>query len=192
MADIETRGDVEVRIRGESEYIADVTSGKRLMVEASFAAGVSTEVVIKDSDGDYVDITPDQRMRVTTAPGYPTGTTRVTEGGTVTVTKKGGTNTFNWIIPNGQTFHLSKFEFGGYIPKDSPNPIQCKCTLYYQPNGSSVGQVMVATLYLQNMSDAFRDLAEEYIGDGTKRMQLYVVNQSNEDVEVTRLFRGYY
>lgn len=154
----------------------------------------TTSVILTDVEGDIADITGDGRLKVSQEISTPPNSTEVKEGAEeVTITKQGGTNTTNWIIPTGEPITLQKFTAGGYIPKDGTYDVQAKFRLVYQPNGTSVDEEVIDILYFNDSSDGFRDLSFiTDIGDGTARIQLEITNWSVEDLEATSFFRGYY
>ena len=168
MADIARKGDIDVRV-------VDATTQTTLVV---------------NSNGS---------INVVSTPGTPISVTRVSEGGVTAtnVTKLGGTNTFGYTIPNAAVFYLQSFEFGGYVPVNSANPINAKCALYYRPNGTGnvTGQVLVDVIYL-NSTSFFREMYEAglyiYTGNGTQALDLVITNWSKDDLEASRLLIGYY
>lgn len=149
-------------------------------------------VILTDTEGHTADITPAGRLKVSQEVVAPPGTTPVNQGGQTTVIKQGGTNNFDWTIPSGETFTLQRLEFGAYIPKDGDYTNQAKCEIWWRPNGNNTGQELVAVIYLQGESDKFRDLNQEFVGDGTAELRLRVRNYSVENIECARFMRGYY
>lgn len=175
------------------------TTNNTDIILKNYCIGIYTEgnTVISGLDDNNVirEVRVNESGRLLTSqepPSAPPATTAVNEGGQVTVLKQGDTNEFNWVIPNGENFILQRFEAGGYVPKDGNYLMQSKLELWYQPNGTSAGQELVTVIYLQHMSDNFRDLNRTFIGDGTGRMQIKITNWAVEDAEFTRIFRGYY
>jgi len=121
----------------------------------------------------------------------PSGKTEVSQGGIVNINKDGGTNTFNWVIPNGETFVLTEFDIGGYVTK-AEKSLQANSKLYYQPNGTTVDEVLLSNLYIQGQSEAIRTILKTFVGDGTARFQIRSTNWSGEPIEFSRFIRGYY
>ena len=168
MADIVRSGDLDVRV-------VDATNQYPLIV---------------NSNGS---------INVVTTPGTPPSVTRVSAGGVTAtnVTKLGGTNTFGYTIPNGAVFNVQSFEFGGYVPVNSANPINAKCLFYYRPNGTGnvTGQVLVDAIYL-NSTSFFREVYEAglyvYTGDWTRALDLVITHWSKDDLEASRFLIGYY
>jgi hypothetical protein len=124
-------------------------------------------------------------------PEAPAGTTPVDEVDEITLAKKGGTETYNWIIPTGEIFTLTRFEFNGYVTVGG-SPIHAKSKLYWQPNGTTTGEVLIKSLYLQGQSESHDDFEKDYVGDGTARFSIVTVNDSDDNGEFFRGIRGYY
>jgi hypothetical protein len=160
-----------------------------------FFSWVQGVVKIVGASGNIAEVNLAGEQLVAVAqPATPPGKTPVKEGGIVVVTKKGGTDEFDYIIPNGETLTLQQLEFSGYLTVDSGNPLQTKCALKWQPNGNTTGEELVSVLYLQGTSEAVRNFpsTEVFVGDGTARLRLEIVNESKEHAEVFRLIRGFY
>lgn len=145
-----------------------------------------------------VVISSDQSsIPVSTTPVTPDGTTLVNESDTSSVTKLGGTDSFSWTIPSGETVEITAFSFGGYLPTNTSNAVNAKCELYHRPNGAgnTTGQTLVYTLYLNSQSfirEVFAVGEVEYTGDGTAVLELDVTNWSQQDAELFKSIRGYY
>ena len=117
--------------------------------------------------------------------------TTVREGGQTQVAGRDGVDTFNWVIPNGETFHLTKFDFDGYIMTEG-TIIQLKSELIYQPNGNTTGEELISVIYLQSQSSGSKNITLEFVGDGTRRIQIKTTNITKDVAEVARYFGGYY
>jgi len=159
------------------------------------------DLLIGQKAMDYalpVVIASDQSsIPVSTNPATPTGRTSISESSTSFVIKLGGTETTNYLVPNGEAAELTVFSFGGYLPSNTSNAVNAKCELYYRPNGGGVttGQVLLATLYLNSqsfISISFASGEATFIGDGTKSLDMFVTNWSQQDAELFRQIRGYY
>jgi len=122
----------------------------------------------------------------------PSNKTGVAEGGEVLVAAKGGILNYSWIIPNGETFYLRQLEFGAIQIHHSIHPLQAKCILYYRPNGTAIGQQILAPIFLQGESHKYVHFNKSFVGDGVATMYLHVVNLSEFVIDCFRMFRGYY
>jgi len=145
--------------------------------------------------GYYIKPNANGSINVNTSVPTPPGKTKVNAGETAPVTKGGGTETYAYTIPNGQTFTLQSFEFGGFIPADANDPMNARARLYYRPNGAgnTSGQVLISTIYLQHISMFRIDFSEEtYVGDGTRVLEIDVLNYTKVNSEFDYRIRGYY
>lgn len=159
-------------------------SGAILLGQKTMTASVP---VVMASDQTAIPVVP---VVVT-----PPGTTKVSEGETATVSKRGGQNSFAYTIPNGETLVIQSFTFTGYFPSAQNYALNAKCDLYYRPNGggSSSGQVLIATIYLNHTSFQSLNFSDEsYVGDGTRALYMNVTNWSREAIEFKNTIRGYY
>jgi len=195
------------REEARARVIEDSTTGINLIINSD---GTLT-ARIKDSDGDSVTLSQktmdysipvvlasDQSaIPVSTTPITPANRTPIKQSGTSTVTKLGGTATTSYTIPNGETVNISSFSFGGYLPANTDKQLNCKCVLYYRPNGSgnTTGQVLLDTIYHNGSSfyrETFAEGEIEYTGDGTAVFEMDITNWSQDDAELYRQIRGYY
>jgi len=155
--------------------------------------------VIEGPTGNDLVVNSNGSVNVVSTPGTPPSVTRVSTGGVTAtnVTKLGGTNTFSYTIPNGAIFYVQSFEFGGYVPANSANPVNAKCEFYYRPNGAGnvTGQVLVDVIYL-NSTSFIREIYETglyvYTGNGTRSLDMVITNWSKDDLEASRILIGYY
>lgn len=118
------------------------------------------------------------------APVPPQGTTPVDVSQTATVTKNGGTSEITYTITNGQELTIQNFSGGGATPNGY-------ISLYYDPLGTGVGMTLLKRGYI-NISNFNLNTNISYIGDGTKKIRMIMVNNdsvSNNDM--TQNFIGY-
>ena len=149
-------------------------------------------LIIDAITGVTARVSDDGRLKVSIDFTIPEGKTPVLEGGKVAITGNGGTNTFNWIIPDGEDFVLSSFEFGGYVPDAGQDGLIAKSELYYQPNGNTTGEVLLDIVYLQGVSGLRVPFGYKITGDGIKRLSVVTINQSDKVGEFKRFVKGYY
>lgn len=104
---------------------------------------------------------------------------------------RGGTDSWDIIVPNNETLTLKQWSAGAYV-LDDQIMLQWKANLWWQPNGSTSGQELLEAFYFQGQSEGVRNFEREFTGDGTARFHVDIVNQSRDDSEARLFLKGYY
>ena len=164
-------------------------------LHVSDVGGGFVHIVDSVNVANKASVTGSGELKVIQSTSTPPATTAVDEGEVVLVTKNGGTDSYNWTIPSGETFTLQTFNAGGYYPSSTINNLNAKISLYYRPGGAGViaGEVLVGTIYLNSISMfALYYSDNTYSGDGTAVMEMEATNWANTNAELSYYIRGYY
>lgn len=179
-------------------YAAGVTSDGELKVETHPAAGVNQSVVITDpvTPANKAAVDSSGRLTVVTSTPLPPGTTEWVQSKKDSTPGSGGTDTWDVLIPAGHELTLQTFETGAIVTGSGgfggDSVLKWKCELYYQPNGNTSGQLLLAVVYLQGSSESQRSFDYTVTGDGTARFHMLVTNNSDATSESTSFLKGYY
>lgn len=163
---------------------AVITTDGKLKVETSQAAGVAQSVNIEDPNDAYkakVDATG--RLQVSTSTPTPPSTTPVTR--TIQVDKS-GSQTDEYLIPNGETLTIQTFWAGA-----EGDGKTSKAELYYDPNGNGSGMTLIMAAYVGN-TNSQADINEEFVGNGTRKIRLKVTRLDAGKAEMFARWKGYY
>jgi len=131
------------------------------------------DVTIWDENRTYsATVNASGRLLVSGETTTPQGYTDASFGAVVTPTKNGGTTDTTFTMTNGETYLLSKFEFGSEATLG-------KFELYYDPDGDmGVNAVQLLVGYI-NVANYHFDIGNEYTGDGTARLVLRATNNTS-------------
>jgi len=143
-------------------------------------------VGIKDRTTGYeVTIDASGRMAVATpTPTPPPDTEAVNIGDIVIPGKNGGYIDIDYLIPNGYTLVLQRFNGGTEATLG-------KIAIYYDPNGNGVGMTLIKVAYL-NVNNFQCDLSNEYIGNGIAKIKMRSTNNTSlNSKEFAMFFDGY-
>lgn len=150
------------------------------------------DITLFDKDGENSAIVDEAgRLYVIVSNKIPEGKTIWKETSLENTPKYGGTDSWDETVPNGETLTLQEFYVGAYVTEKGKN-LQWKCELYWQPNGNSTGQELLAAVYLQCQSTFSRFFNRDFVGDGTARFRVEVTNYSEEISEARLELSGYY
>lgn len=185
-------GDLSNKDKGEFT-IADPDNND-YELHVSSIGGASTHIIDPVTVANKLAVNPDGSINTKDVIITPPGSTSVSAGGLVTVTKLGGTNDFNYVIPSGETLSIQFISFGGYIPANTDNPLNAKVDYYNRPNGTTVGQIYLGSMFLQHTAFVREEISPDvtFLGDGTISIGIAITNWSKDDVEFDRRIKGYY
>lgn len=174
---------------------AEVNALRRLMVEAYPPNGqTGNNVVITDplNVNNQAAVDSSGRLTVIVASATtPPGKTPWEEFSVETTEKSGGTDVWNQVIPAGETLTLQSFEAGAFVTFGD-NMLRWKCDLFWQPLGNATDEEQIDTIYLQGQSTHITPFDRDFIGDGTARFHVEILNESAGASEARLTLRGYY
>ncbi len=156
--------------------LVDSDGNEATTTEAASITAATPGIVVlgKDSSGlaQAIPLGSDGRVQVATPPPVaPAGTTAVDSSAYGDVNANTTSETA-YVITNTKTLKILRFQGGSDVSNDGS-----KVELYYQPNGNTTGQVLIAVGYT-NGSNFQYDLAKEFVGNGTRRILMRRVNPS--------------
>ncbi len=169
-----------------------ITNSGRLKVDAEITAGVSNQIQVKNSSGTSIDVSWEQgenRMPIPVGivdaynfqnaanvdasgrlqvmippPATPEGKTRVVK---TEYSNLDGTQDNVYVIPNGETLTLQRFNAGGECDSDTGNVVE----LWYDPNGNGADMEIIDVIFCSGTSSQ-HDLNVDYVGDGVKAIRM--------------------
>lgn len=136
------------------------------------------------SDGQYKNVgVSGSRLLVSQEPPQPpAGTTPVVQTGDGLVA--GSADTL-YVIPSGSELTIQRINAGSASVIGGT-----KTELYYDPAGTGVGMTLIQKIFM-NGSNEQADMADKFIGDGTRRILMRRTNIGGGSVEIFARWTGY-
>ncbi|MFQ3675717.1 MAG: hypothetical protein SNJ64_04160 [Endomicrobiia bacterium] len=149
---------------------------------------INDSLLLIDNDGNIAKITPDGRLKVDTLAAIPTAKTEVKITINTILSTTTPVNTY-YVIPNGVRLTIVSLEGNTSVSAQGSS-----ISLWYQPNGSSVGEIEITlniqvngNNYIKNINWTCPDL-----GNGIRRIALRRQRNDSTARSVGAEWRGYY